>query len=368
MIRRFAFFLLPVLGIVAIGSYTIFEVLTKLNIVSGGTPTQIVGVFFVAMPIILIITMFIGFSHKSKIITYLYIISALWLGILLYLLMYSVIISLSNILFLSMGIEKHLPILSYVLLIGIAILMTYGIINASNPRIKKFTIKSDVLRSLWSDKKIILFSDAHLGIVRSAKFMNKIVELINREKPDIVFIAGDIIDGPVFDYEAGLASLKNLVSKLGIYYTPGNHEEYNSQPEKFYPIIKSMTNTLIDQKIIVNGTQIIGLDYKTETNEETRDRLYKSGYDKNLPSITLLHDPKHTKVLVEENVSLVLSGHTHSGQFFPINLIVKSIYGKLAYGVNNFGNSNSITTCGVGTAMTPIRIGTNPEIVVIEII
>ncbi len=368
MIRRFAFFLLPVLGIVAIGSYAIFEVLTKLNIVSTGTPTQIVGAVFVVMPIILIITMFLGFSHNNKIITFLYIPSALWLGILLYLLIYSAIISLFNILFLSIGIEKYLPILSYVLLIGIAILMTYGIINASNPRIKKFTIKSDALRSLWSNKKIILFSDAHLGVVRGTKFMTKIVKLINKQNPDIVFIAGDIIDGPVFDYKAGLASLKNLVPKLGIYYTPGNHEEYNSQPEKFYPIIKSLTNTLIDQKIVVNGTQIIGLDYKTETNKETRDRLYKSGYDKNLPSITLLHDPKHTKVLVEENVSLVLSGHTHSGQFFPINLIVKSIYGKLAYGVNNFGNCNSITTCGVGTAMTPIRIGTSPEIVVIEII
>ena len=368
MIRRFAFFLLPVLGIVAIGSYAIFEVLTKLNIVSGGTPAQIVGVFFVAMPIILIITMFIGFSHNNKIITCLYIPSALWLGILLYLLMYSVIISLSNILFVSIGVEKYLPVLSHTLLIGIVILIIYGIINASNPRVKKFTIKSNALRNLWSDKKIILFSDAHLGIVRGAKFMKKVVELINKQNPDIVFIAGDIIDGPVFDYEKGLTSLRDLKPGLGIYYTPGNHEEYNSQPEKFYPIIKSVTNTLIDEKLIVNGTQIIGLDYKTETGAETRERLYKSGYDKNLPSITLLHDPKHTKVLADENVSLILSGHTHSGQFFPISLIVKSIYGKLAYGVNNFGNSNSITTCGVGTAMTPIRIGTNPEIVVIEII
>lgn len=368
MLRRIAFFLLPVLGIVAIGSYAIFEVLTNLNIVPMGVPTQIIGTFFIAMPIILVITIYLGFSHNNKIITYFYTLSAIWLGILLYLLIFSVIISLSNILFGLIGIEKYLQYFTYLLIVIVVFTVMYGVINANNPKIKTFDIQSDTLRNLWKDKKIILFSDPHLGIIRGKKFMRKVVELINKQNPDIVFIAGDIIDGPVFNYEADLAPLKDLKPSLGIYYTPGNHEGYNSQPDKFFPIIKSLTNTLIDQKVIVNNTQIIGLDYKTETNSETRDRLYKSGYEKNMPSIVLLHDPKHTKALVDERVSLVLSGHTHLGQFFPINLIVKSIYGKLAYGVNNFDGCFSATTCGVGTAMTPFRIGTNPEVVILKII
>ncbi len=368
MLRRISFFLLPVLSIVAIGSYVIFEVLTKLNIVPTGMPTEITGIIFVVMPLILIATIFLGFSYNNKIITYLYISSAIWLGILLYLFIFSVIILFSSILFGFIGIGEYLQVLSYSLLFLVLVTVIYGIKNANSPVIKTFTIKSDILHNLWADKKIILFSDTHLGIVRGNKFMNKIVKLINEQDPDIVFIAGDIIDGPVFDYELDLAPLKNLVPRLGIYYTPGNHEGYNSQPDKFYPVIKSLTNTLIDQKIVVNGTQIIGLDYKSETTSETKDRLYKTGYDEKTPSIVLLHDPKNTKVLSDVGISLILSGHTHLGQFFPINLIVKSIYRKLAYGVNNFGNCNSVTTCGVGTAVTPIRIGTNPEIVILKII
>ena len=182
----------------------------------------------------------------------------------------------------------------------------------------------------------------------------------------MVIIAGDIIDGPSFDYEKGLAPLKNMHAPDGVIYTPGNHEGYNRELEKFYPVVESLTTMLRDKIKIVHGTQIVGLDFAHESAEETKKHLEKIGFDQNMPSIVIMHDPTHTAALQEKNVSLVVSGHTHKGQFFPFTLIMKSLYKEFAYGKNVKGKTTSITTSGIGTMMSPIRIGSNPEIVVLS--
>jgi predicted MPP superfamily phosphohydrolase len=235
------------------------------------------------------------------------------------------------------------------------------------PRIVTYDIDSPALSKQWAGKNIVLVSDTHLGVVRSGKFMKKVVGKINEQKPDVVFIAGDIIDGPVFNYQKGLSPLKDIKSTFGIFYTPGNHEGYNPEPEKFYPIVKALTTTVIDSKTEVNGTAIVGLDYRRETVEATAERLKDTGFRADVPTIALLHDPTNVTTLMDAGVSLVLSGHTHCGQFFPINLVVRGIYKEYTYGVNVRGNSTAVTTCGVGTAMSPLRLGTNPEIVVLHI-
>lgn len=156
--------------------------------------------------------------------------------------------------------------------------------------------------------------------------MKKVVNKINEQKPDIVLIAGDIIDGPVFDYEKGLAPLKNIVSTFGTVYTPGNHEAYNRKPEKFYPIVRNVTTTLLDSKTEINGTTIVGLDYRSESFDATKERLAKTADSSaqngneesspSAPSIAILHDPRNTDALLDAGISLVVSGHTHCGQFF----------------------------------------------------
>jgi len=71
-------------------------------------------------------------------------------------------------------------------------------------------------------------------------------------------------------------------------------------------------------------------------------------------------------VAAEAGVSLQLSGHTHRGQFFPFTEIVSRIYGKYAYGLNRFGDLAVYTSCGAGTWGPPMRLGSNPEIVLIR--
>ncbi len=85
-----------------------------------------------------------------------------------------------------------------------------------------------------------------------------------------------------------------------------------------------------------------------------------------MASILLVHTPDRLQTAAEEGVSLQLSGHTHRGQFFPFTLIVSRIYRKFAYGLNRFGGLAVYTSCGAGTWGPPMRLGSNPEIVLIH--
>ncbi len=368
----FIFLLITLLSLIAGSSLLIFKSGITFNVIRGPLAQQIMKWVFILMPIILIATMTIGRNFYSDLNSFFYIISATWLPVLIYLSLGSILLWLIKFLAASFGFVGNSAINMFPLALGATIIsfgaIIFGIINAGMPRIVTHEINSPELSKNWAGKNIVLISDTHLGVVRSEKFMQKVVKKINETRPDLVLIAGDIIDGPTFDYKKGLSPLRNIQSTFGTIYTPGNHESYNPDPEIFYPIVKDLTTTLIDSKTEINGTDIIGIDFGNESFENTKARLEKSGFDGKIPSIAILHDPKNINALLDAGVSLVVSGHTHCGQFWPMTLVVKSIYGKYTHGVveNNLGGV-SVTTCGVGTAMSPLRIGTNPEIVVLHI-
>ena len=123
-----------------------------------------------------------------------------------------------------------------------------------------------------------------------------------------------------------------------------------------------------DQKIIINNTQIIGLGHiERESAKSVKNRLKLLGHNPEEPSIILIHDPRNVRALSESGASLVLSGHTHGGQFFPFTTIIDSLYKEYSYGVAYTNDTVSITSSGVGTSIIPTRIGTRSEIVVITI-
>ena len=379
----FIFIATTLLGLIAISSAIIFKTTVSLGIIKTPLMRQIVGWALTLLPVVLIATMVIGNFTYSKINSLFYVISVTWLPTLLYIFLATALVYIVKWVSLASGHSHDTTTLRTLMLGGIVIaagFVTYGIVNATMPRVVNYTIDAPALSPMWSGKNIILISDTHLGVVRSQSFMKKVVGQVNALQPDLVLIAGDIIDGPVFNYARGLSPLANIKSTYGVVYTPGNHEGYNREPEKFYPAVKPLVTTLIDSAKEINGTTIVGLDYKIESKEAAQARfrsiLGTTNSEKTQPTIALLHDPKNAKALMESGVSLIVSGHTHCGQFFPINLVVKSIYKEFTYGVNTLdekdssGNSimsTAITTCGAGTAMSPLRLGTNPEIVVIHV-
>ncbi len=361
------FFVGSFLGMIGLTSYVVFRVGQTVGLLKG-VGASVAIILMILLPLFLVVTMALGRSKWSPITQYFYIPGAVWLPYLLYLFIASTIVGI--LYFVSIKFSIGIPIKE--IAVGLFVLVTtligYGLWNARNPQIITYEIDSKTLGPQWSGKTILLVADTHLGVVWREKFMSKVVSLINSQSPDIVLLPGDIIDGPVFPYEKNLAPLKNIKSTFGTVFTPGNHEGYSTDQKSFYEVITQNTTTLIDQKIEINNTQIIGLDYVAqESKDQILARLDLTGYSKENPSIVLLHDPKNSHYLQDAGVSLVVSGHTHCGQFWPVSTIVKSMYKEYTHGVVEKNGNFHITTCGAGTAMSPVRIGTTPEIVVIKI-
>ncbi len=355
--------LLTMLGFVGGGSVLILYVLILLLGLSTNT-INLLTISFTVMPVALIVTMVIGAKYYSKINAIIYTIASFWIAIFLHLLLIITILTLIY----ALTLDKELIIkATWVIFIIEVILFIYGIWVALYPKVITYSIHAPKLKEKWADKKIVLFSDSHLGIVRHRSFMQKIVQMINAQNPDIVLIAGDLIDGPTFPYEKGLAPLGEIKSTFGTFYTAGNHDEYNIEQEKYYTILNKYVTVLNDKKIMVNDTQLIGVMYAEESKQHTKDRLEKTGYDKSQPSIVMLHDPKNRRALVDSEVTLSFSGHTHGGQFFPFTLFVSLFYGKRTKGIQYLNETTHFTSVGVGTAGPIFRLGTRPEIAVVKI-
>lgn len=363
---RIFIFLFTFMGIVALGSWFSFTIFKMYGVFRNPFIYKIILTLYVLLPIIFLITNIIGRTTYSKINSFFYTISAVWIGALLYLFMTAFVLAFLYFFIKTLPI-KVLFIIGTQLFLLTWCVVIYALYNASMPTVTTFEVVAPRLAPLWSNKKIILFSDTHLGNVRGKQFTQKVVDLVNSQKPDLVLMAGDMIDGPKIPYTDFADPFKDIRSTYGTYYTPGNHEWYNIEPDIFLNVMKNITKELIDDKIRVNGTELIGINYAEQTKEGVLSQLKKTKLDKNIPSISIMHDPKYNDLLRENGVDLVVSGHTHCGQFWPLNYIVKAVYGKKMHGVRQFENSATVTTCGIGTAMVPFRLGNTPEIVVIEI-
>lgn len=355
------------LGMIGLSSYVVFRVGQAVGLLKG-TSATIAIVLMISLPLFLVATMTLSRYFWSPVLQYFYIPGATWLPYLLYLFIASIITAF--VYFVSTTYSLNIPVqtIGGCLFIVSTLLVGYGLLHAQQPKVVTYSVNSEALSKNWSGKKIVFVADTHLGIVWRQKFMSKVVSLINEQQPDMVLLPGDIIDGPTFPVLEGLDPLRNIQSTYGTFFTPGNHEGYSADQKSFYSAISQLTTPLIDQKTTINETQIIGIDYRAQESKEALiKRLDLTGYSKEKPSIALLHDPKNSKILQDQGVSLVVSGHTHCGQFWPISLIVKKMYGEYTHGIVERNGSVHITTCGVGTAMSPVRIGTTPEIVVIKI-
>lgn len=270
-------------------------------------------------------------------------------------------------------LQKGIILLPVICAIG---LVMYGTINASTIRITHHNLSASSgvypLPSSWIGKNIILYSDTHIGTVRSKRFLTRVVENINNNNPYITLMAGDLVDGPRFPHHY-LEPFGNLRAEAGNYFTPGNHEEYSRDPEISKTIDQYLTR-VSDSTTVVDGVTLIGMSYNREPMDTFVTRLdqviSRNPAVTTMPSIGILHDPTNIRGLLNLSPNLTVSGHTHGGQIWPGTLLVKKIYGVFAYGptLHNDNKTLHITTSGVGTAQSPVRIGTRAEIVVIRVV
>lgn len=191
--------------------------------------------------------------------------------------------------------------------------------------------------------------------------------MINAENPDVVFIPGDLFDGPPSDYEWMAAPLADIKARHGAYFTEGNHEEFLDPAPYLAAVRAAGVKILKNEMEMLDGMQIIGVPYDGSNEpEEVRESLARVPFDPEKPSILLKHAPSSPRAAALAGISLMLSGHTHNGQMWPYRFFVRRLFGRAGYGHSQVNNMHVITTSGYGTWGPPQRLGTRAEVVVIK--
>lgn len=216
--------------------------------------------------------------------------------------------------------------------------------------------------------RIVAISDLHLGYGIKKKEFESWIEKINREKPDIVLIAGDIIDSSVRPlYAENVAeSFKKIKAPMGVYTCIGNHE-FLSNIRESSEFIKQTGITLLrdDVALIDSSFYIVGRDDRSNKRRKPLKELVDS-LDKSRPILLLDHQPFNLEEAVDNGIDLQISGHTHQGQVWPISLITKAMY-EIDHGYLKKGDTHIYVSSGIGIWGGKFRIGTQSEYVVITL-
>ena len=246
----------------------------------------------------------------------------------------------------------------------------FGIINARNIRTNEITVNICQLPEKWVGWKAALISDVHLGQINGEKFAQKISEMLKRLSPDIVFFVGDVFDGSKTDVEGCMAPLSEIHAAHGVFFVSGNHEEFTDDSALHFTdaLRRAGIRVLNNEKVSIEGVDIIGISDSDATNKKNYEKILTSiaSEKKTSPRILLKHTPVFTDTAIKCSIDLELSGHTHGGQVFPFNIITPFIFKDRNYGLSKSGLLTMYTSSGVGTWGPPMRIGTDPEIVIIN--
>ena len=276
---------------------------------------------------------------------------------------------------------KEIIIIGFIILLVVIIIYLYYEKNTLD--VSRYNIGNKKIPKKLDKYKIIQVSDFHS--IKSKKLVNDIVYNIKKEKPNIIVITGDLFSNfNDKNVKASTNFLKEIKNIAPIYFVSGNHEARSNNYSKIKNILIDNNFTILDNKSIVikyRGEEInlIGIDDPIMVNRGNIDNfdiikkeLCKANFDKNKFDILLSHRPEFFDTYVNNNVDLILSGHTHGGQIrLPfIGAIYapnQGLFPKYDCGLFKREDTTMIVSRGIGTSKLPIRINNKPELVVVSL-
>ncbi len=216
--------------------------------------------------------------------------------------------------------------------------------------------------------KILMVSDLHIGYHNQRDELHRWVDIINREAPDVVLIAGDIIDGSMRPLQEQQMYQEFQRIQAPVYACLGNHEYFSGEPaaQRFYQ--QAGIRLLQDSTAVVGDLCIIGRDDRMNKHRKALGRIMKENAVQTADKFTILldHQPYHLEQAEQQNIDFQFSGHTHHGQVWPISWITESIY-ECAFGLYKKGTTTYYISSGLGLWGGKFRIGTRSEYVVLDI-
>lgn len=322
-----------------------------------------------------------------------------WLGTFVYILMNILIVDIIAIVLKLINRKKELPMMKrlyryyvtgIVVVASSVIFSTMGLVHANHIKLNTYDVTINKKVDNITDMNIVMVSDLHLGYNTSLREMEKMVSLINGEKPDLVVFAGDIFDNnydAVSNPEELIKLFSTIESKYGVYAVYGNHDvaetliggfsissdKYAFRDERMDEFLEACNIKVLEDEITNiagNDIYLIGrLDAK-KAGDGTSNRASIENLTKNLDKskviIDLEHQPYDLDRIASNGVDLMLSGHTHGGQFFPLT-VVQPLAWENYWGVKRVDDMYSVVTSGVGVYGPDMRVFTDSEVVSINV-
>jgi uncharacterized protein len=260
---------------------------------------------------------------------------------------------------------------SAVLVPSLALLITViGFVNARRlPRVVDVDIPLEALPPQLAGFIIVQISDIHVGSTIKGGYVRAVVDRVNALGADLVAITGDLVDGSVERLGPHVAPLAQLVSRHGTHVVTGNHEYYSGAAEWVAEFGRLGMHGLMNGHrviehdgacLIVAGVTDFSAHY-FDPDQRSDPQRALAGSPDGVPRILLAHQPRSASAAAAAGFDLQLSGHTHGGQFWPWNLLVR-LQQPYTAGLHRLGRLWIYTSRGTGYWGPPKRFGAPAEI------
>lgn len=277
-----------------------------------------------------------------------------------------------------------LGVLIWVVSIGACV---YGSVHAAQLQVIHYDVTVNKTCETVDSFRVALIADTHFGSNMDAEQAAVMVEKVNAQQPDLIVFAGDIFDNGVegmSDPEGVKAALSALQSRLGVYACWGNHDVYARLFSGFQAMGDGVRGRemddfvrecgiimLEDQAVLLeDAVWLIGrMDYENigdgTTNRASLAELM-AGVDQEMPVLVIDHEPRFLQAVADAGVDVLFSGHTHDGQFFPLNIGINRVW-ENPCGIVRRGDMTSVVTAGAGTYGPNMRIGSTADVMIVDI-
>ena len=364
--KRFLVFVAVIQAVLFLTHYFLYQTWTFHHAQTSAEKVWL-AVIIGALSVSFVAASTLAFSYTSAPVRALYKASAIWMGLLSFLFLASVLSWIIFAITSAAGISVTFHAMVVRLFAAAVFLGLFGVFNASWTRITRARVKLANLPDAWRGRKAAVLSDVHLGHVRNRNFLERLVAKILREEPDAVFILGDLFDGTAINADEATQPLSQLKAAHGVYFVAGNHEQFGDDSKYLNAVASTGVRILKNEKVNLDGLQVVGVPYRDASmNGGLASALRHVSIDRDRASILLIHAPDDPHTAEAHGFSLQLSGHTHLGQFIPWSWMARRIYRQFVYGLSRIGKMQVFTSSGAGTWGPPLRLGSNPEIVMLE--
>ncbi|AQA03297.1 metallophosphoesterase [Mycobacterium sp. MS1601] len=268
-------------------------------------------------------------------------------------------------------------LVSVVVLVTVVVLLAWGHYEAMRvPRVRDVDVPLERLGPGLDGLRVVMITDTHYGPIDRAAWSSAVIDRVNELEADVVCHVGDVADGTVDVRLAQAAPLERVQAKLARVYVTGNHE-YFSEAQGWLDYFQRIGWDALHNKHITvqrggDTLVIAGVDDRTARASGVDGHgadlgAALSGADPTLPVLLLAHQPKQIPAAVDAGVDLQISGHTHGGQIWPFNFLVR-IDQPVVQGLSRHGARTQLyTSRGTGFWGPPFRVFAPSEITVLTL-